>query len=248
MVSQRLEQDLIDFVVDLQDKLKDHMDEVPLYSTHKREDQIFRGTHNYLGQTWRDWVMVDWGPDGVLPAKIWGFVDLTKLPAKTGLNHGGLSRIEPGQYAIVESSEYQWDQDDDARQDTEIMQSILTEVEAMTNGYVTQLRFYLADVEAFKDPCTVVPNIGGPNNAYLLVAGRSAWKIDFEAWLNAPHTYDVIEVEEASEEEEEEDDEAESADEGGQSDNNDTESEEDEDDNVVTDTDDSDDESNPFSS
>ena len=255
VASQRLEQDLIDFVVDLQDKVKDYMDEVPLYSSHKREGQIFRGTHSYLGLPWRDWVLIDWGRDGVLPSKIWGFVDLTSLPPKTGLKHGGLSNIKPGQYAIVESSAYRWGPDDEDRADSEIMQSILTEVEGMTNGYVTQLRFYLADVEAFQDPCTVLPDIGGANNAYLLVAGRAAWKEDFEAWIRSPHKYDVIEVEE---EDTEGDDDAESEVDEAQIDNNDDESEEeeeeeeDEEDNIVTDdsdnSDDSDDESNPFSS
>jgi hypothetical protein len=174
---------------------------------HKREGQIFRGTHNYLGQPWRDWVQIDWGRDGVLPAKIWGFVDLTGLPAKSGLQYGGLGSIDPGLYAVVESSYYQFDPNDPNRDDSELMDSIFLDVGMMTNGLVTKLRFYLADVEAIKAPLTVVPNIGGPNNAYFVVASRSEWRELFEEWLKKPHKDDVIDLpppESESEEEEEE--------------------------------------------
>ena len=217
-----VETDLIDFIVGLQEQVEEHIEEVPLYGMHKREGQIFRGTHSYLGQPWRDWVMIDWGSDGTLPAKIWGFVDLRALPARSGIQYGGLGSIDPGVYAVVESSYYQWDPNDPDRDDTELMESIFLDVGMMTNGFVSKLRFYLADVEAIKSPATVVPNIGGPNNAYFVVASRSEWKESFVNWLKRPHYDDIIDPdpESSSEEEEEEseEEEVESEDNDGQSD------------------------------
>jgi hypothetical protein len=48
--------------------------------------------------------MVDWGDDGVLPNKIYGFVDCRELPSNFRLNYGGLDYVDPGIYAIVESA------------------------------------------------------------------------------------------------------------------------------------------------
>jgi hypothetical protein len=47
--------------------------------------------------------MVDWGDDGLLPNKIYGFVDCRELPHNFRLNYGGLDYVDPGIYAIVES-------------------------------------------------------------------------------------------------------------------------------------------------
>jgi hypothetical protein len=52
----------------------------------------------------------------------------------------------------------------------------------MVNGVVTELKFYLADVEAFVEP-VVIPDIGGAANEYFVVKNRDAWKQDFEEWL-----------------------------------------------------------------
>jgi hypothetical protein len=47
--------------------------------------------------------MVDWGDNGVLPNKIYGFVDCQKLPHNFRLNYVGLDFVDPRIYAIVES-------------------------------------------------------------------------------------------------------------------------------------------------
>ena len=50
-------------------------------------------------------------------------------------------------------------------------------------GNVTKLTFYLADVEAFVEPIAVVPDIGGPPNAYFVCKNRAKWREDFVEWL-----------------------------------------------------------------
>ena len=66
------------------------------------------------------------------------------------------------------------------------MTPITLEVGSMENGYVTGMQYYLATLEAFERPATIVPNIGGDNNAYLWLKSRSEWGPLFEQWLNTP--------------------------------------------------------------
>jgi hypothetical protein len=57
----------------------------------------------------------------------------------------------------------------------------------MVNGVVTELKFYLADVEVV-EPVVVIPDIGGAANEYFVVKNRDAWKQDFEEWLETSNT------------------------------------------------------------
>ena len=67
--------------------------------------QKYRAHPDYMGEPWYDMVMINWhGVNGLLPAQIYTFVDLTAMP------HGSNFRIEAtgqvitaGKYAIVES-------------------------------------------------------------------------------------------------------------------------------------------------
>ena len=101
-----IETSFLTFVIGLQDAVKEHFEEVLVYSQHKRNGQIFRSSPCYKGSVWRDWVMVNWGDHGVLPNKIWGFIDLTDLPPNSGIVYGGIAGLSPGIYAIVESAQY----------------------------------------------------------------------------------------------------------------------------------------------
>jgi len=58
---------------------------------------------------------------------------------------------------------------------------------------VTKLKFYLANVDTFKEPCAVVPNVGGPNNSYFWLEPKARWSKLFIQWLRAPHCDDETE-------------------------------------------------------
>ena len=174
-----LETALVDFVVGLQDSVSDYMDSVVLRTNHHRKGQTFWANTMFMGQVWCDWVMVDWDDDGVLPNKIWGFVDLTGLPYNSGVEYGGLVDLQPGLYAIVESATFV----EDSADDEGIFSPIIKEVGETRHGFVTKLQFYLADCEAFVAPAVVVPDIGGKPNAYFLVKNRAKWREDFMEWL-----------------------------------------------------------------
>jgi hypothetical protein len=195
-----LENTLMDFVVGLKEAVAEHIDEVLVASLHERKGQKFRSSPSYRGSVWRDWALVDWSDYGVLPNKLWGFVDLLALPAKSGIKYGGLSNLAPGIYAIVENGNWRGEE-----YDSELVREILLDCELNPDGSVLDLTFFLADVEAIVSPAMVVPNIGGPKNSYLLVKERDEWRELFEEWLMSPHTEDVFsDIEESDEEEEEE--------------------------------------------
>ena len=58
--------------------------------------------------SWRDWALVDWGKEwGVLPCKIWCFVDLSNADLPTGkstIQHGDVD-LKKGVCAVVENVE-----------------------------------------------------------------------------------------------------------------------------------------------
>jgi len=198
-----MEETLLSFFVGLQDRVSGHYKEVPLLTFHRRNGQYFRSSASYRGSVWRDWVFVDWGDWGILPNKVWGFVDLTDLPPNSGIDYGGIDNLPPAVYAIVETAK--WTND----YDTELVRRIETEV-TKVNGKVHDLVFYLADVEAFHEPAIVVPDIGGPENGYLVFRNRSEWRSSFESWLESPSNEDEMSTIQGSSEEENESEEEDS--------------------------------------
>jgi len=178
----------VDFIAGLQDECEEYAKKVPVLSTHYRNGDLFRGTPWYNKGVWRDWVVIDWGEDGNLPCKIWGFVDLTFLPHDSGVDYGGIENIAPGLYAIVESARYV--EDDVEVQRSEIFVPITKDVGQMKNNKVKKLQYYLADVEAFVEPTVVIPDLGGAPNAYFEVKTKSKWCEDFIGWLEQDAKYD----------------------------------------------------------
>jgi hypothetical protein len=132
--------------------------------------------------------MIDWGEHGVLPNRIWGFFDLRKLPNNNNIVYGGLSNIEPAVYAIVESATKERRRNNNVNNNatSELFTPYLLEVGGMRDGWVSSLKFYLADIQSFSEPVVVVPDVGGPTNRYLVLRNRSYWKEDFTAWLDKP--------------------------------------------------------------
>ena len=178
-----LEQPFIDFFSGLHEQVEDHIQDLHLLTKHVRNGQIFHGAANFRGSVWRDWVVVDWGSHGKLPCKIWGFVDLRDLPHNSGIDYGGLANIEAGIYAIVECSEALVYKEAHKKH---IVADFKIEVGSMSavGGFVDDLKFYLANVEAFLEPAIVVPDVGGPKNGYFWIAARSTWPEYFTSWLD----------------------------------------------------------------
>jgi hypothetical protein len=179
----KVETGLVTFVNDLQIAVKGYLPSVPLRSVHKRQGQIFRGQNKFRGQVWRDWALIDWGEEGELPCKIWGFVDLRALPRDHNAVLGNLP-LEQSIYAIVETSAFV--EDDEKVGMSEIFVPITKEIGGITNNAVSQLKFHLADVDAIVKPIAVVPDIGGEPNAYFMVQDRETWRTDFIAFLERP--------------------------------------------------------------
>ncbi len=185
-----IESELVDFLMGLKNSVSDFMEKVPLRTTHTRYGNVFRGSPKFFGEVWRDWVMVDWGTNGKLPCKIYGFVDLSELPPNSRVAYGGIRRITPGVYAIVESAAYLNDEKEEKM--SELLTPIIKDVGEITNGQVSKQTFYLATVEAFMEPLVVIPDIGGEPNAYFILKSRPKWRELFITWLEASHAHDVM--------------------------------------------------------
>ena len=195
----KLNKDLLDFLIGLQDEVQDHIstESLPIFTVHKRAGQTFRGHPNFRGKgPWRDWVWVDWGaPYGEMPCHIWCFVVLQGMPTgRNRLRYGDIG-LADGVYAVVENSTVEkLDEDgyDECGVKSEMMEAIRKDIELDADGCPVKRTFYLADTEAFVDPCCVIPDIGGPNNRYFVVQPRNSWAELFLKWVDAPHTLDQM--------------------------------------------------------
>lgn len=187
---------LIDFLLELQDLVEmfDGQKTLPIYTCHRRDGQIFRGHPNFRGKgPWRDWVWVDWGPGyGSLPCHIWCFVVLEGIPkGKNTPEYGGIP-LKDGTYAVVETTNLEENDQEIGRSD--LMMPVLKDIEFDHDGYVAERTFYLADTEAFTDPCCTVPDIGGPPNRYFVVKPRNQWSQEFIKWVQDPHELDKMDL------------------------------------------------------
>ena len=187
---------VVDFLVDLQGLIQEDQPSYTLdiFTEHSRDGVMFRGHPNHRGTgPWKDWVLVDWVGYGPLPSRIWCFVKLSNLPKN--LEYGGI-KLQDGVYAVVEVANYEHEAEAPDQQGylSDLFIPLRLELESEDlDGELTR-RFYLANTDAFKEPVAVVPDIGGPPNRYFLVKSRSKWCKEFCAWLQAPHTDDVVEV------------------------------------------------------
>ena len=127
--------------------------------------------------------MVDWGDEGTLPCKLWGFVDLTALPNDFGVNHGDVDLCS-GCFAVAECAELSHNADEESVMSS-IFVPVAKQVGGFTHGLVTHLKFYLIDVEAFHGKVAVTPDLGGQSNDCLMIKPRSRWREDFISWLES---------------------------------------------------------------
>ena len=194
---------LLDFLLGLQDLVQANGEEnaLDICTMHRRKAQIFRGHPNYRGKgPWRDWVWVDWGAGwGRLPCHIWCFVVINEEPGRRRLKYGGIA-LEAGTYAVVETTELEENQVELGKSD--LMMPIRKDIDLNEDGSVARRRFYLADTEAFLDPCCTIPDIGGPPNRYFVVKPRNQWANDFIRWVRDEHHLDAMdELDEVEEDE-----------------------------------------------
>ena len=75
---------------------------------------------------------------------------------------------------------------------SDLFTSIMKDVEVNQDGVVGARTFYLADTEAFCDPCCVIPNLGRSTNAYFVVKPRNQWANEFILWMESQHTLDEM--------------------------------------------------------
>jgi len=191
--------DLVNYLSNLQEEIAEHIPgkELDIYTRHKRGSSIWHAHPNYRGTgPWNDWVLIDWGREGILPANIHCFIDLESYDnPTTRIEYGGIW-LKSGTYAVVETSNYE--EEDEECRNSEIFVPILKEVASLNDSgnKVLQRKFYLADVEAFNDVACVVPDIGGPPNRYFFVHKRSFWPDLFIKWVKQPHREDEMSEEE----------------------------------------------------
>ena len=196
---------LLEFLVALQDRIRAYLptEHMPIFTCHRRDGQVFRGHPHYRGKgPWRDWVWVNWGRDGRYACQIWCFLVLEGMPkGRNAIHYGGIP-LADGVYAVVETANVEADKTELGRSD--LMTPICKDVEVDEDGYVQERTFYLADTEAFEDPCCVIPDLGGPSNRYFVVKPRNQWAQEFIRWVEDPHSLDEMDPLDETEEEVEE--------------------------------------------
>ena len=188
--------DLLLYVNELRKKLSDWFEFIPVCAEHNRSGQIFRSHPNYRGKgAWRDWVMVKW-TSGDCPAKIWGFIDLSELPTGVTLRIDKDTLVRSGVWAVIESCNYKEPPKMKTGQSppraSEIFKPIVLDAVFPKDGPVKR-KFYLVDVETFKDPLVVIPNVG-TKYEFLMMTPKDQWGEDFKKWIDAVHKEDTEEM------------------------------------------------------
>jgi len=172
----KLGKNLEAFIGSLMDELGEDVQHLTLFTEHKRDGLIFRGTPRLLGKPWRDWAMIDWGDDGILPAQIHLFVDLQDLP--------DFCAWEAGTCAIVESAKENKSKPE-KNHVSELFEAYLKEHKGTDAQGKIRRKFYLVNVDAMHSPTVVIPDIGNPNKAsFLRLIPRSEWSDSFVSWLH----------------------------------------------------------------
>jgi hypothetical protein len=198
------EKQFLEFAFRIQEDLEGVLPSgITICAEHTRNGQMFRTNPHYRDAMWKDWVMIAWeGSDN--PAQIWGFIDLTELEVGTEvLLRNGLT-VNRGVFAVIESCDY-IDEEEEGTPQSELFRPLMLETQLITDGKVALRKFYLVDVETFKKPIVVIPDIGSePNCKYLLMAPRVQWAEDFIAWIEMPHADDETEMVASEDEQEEE--------------------------------------------
>jgi hypothetical protein len=74
----------------------------------------------------------------------------------------------------------------------------------LVNGSAVCYKYYLADVEGFKNMTVVIPNLGGQTNDYFVLKSWEDWKEVFTKWLLDGDSSDISDEEDDKDEDMEE--------------------------------------------
>lgn len=177
----KLGSELEAFLREIHDGFGGDVSTINIFTEHKREGIIFRGSPYYRGSPCRHWVMVNWGNEVILPAQIWCFLDLTDVPPDM--------TYEPGIYAVVESAKASTNQQEIKM--SELFVPYLKETKGTDENGQKKRKFYLVDVESFVSTACVIPDLGNKNPAaFLRLLPRHLWKNQFIAWLCSENAID----------------------------------------------------------
>jgi len=126
------------------------------------------------------------------------------MPTGRNALHCGGIPLKDGVFAVVEGTTFV---QDIAQLKSDLMVSVVKDVELDEDGSILKRTFYLADTEAFMDPCCVIPDLGGPSNQCFVVKPRNQWAQEFVRWLDDPHNLDEMDPLKAEESEDDEEEE-----------------------------------------
>ena len=70
---------------------------------------------------------------------------------------------------------------------------VLETLQTNQDGSVRRRKFYVVDVESFKNPIVVIPNVGTKKD-YIMMEPRDNWPNQFIRWLMNPHADDQAEM------------------------------------------------------
>jgi hypothetical protein len=85
----------------------------------------------------------------------------------------------------------------------DLMMPVRTDIDLDEDGLVAKRPFYLANIEAFVDPCCTIPDIRGPPNHYFVVKPTNQWADEFICWIR-DEEHHLDEMDELNEVEEDE--------------------------------------------
>jgi hypothetical protein len=189
----RMDSSLLYYVLQIQKKTSEWLEYIPVCAEHNRKGQIFRSHPNYRGKgVWRDWVMINWST-GDFPAKIWGFLNLSELPEFASVRVNNSTMVSKGVWAVIESCNYV-PEPEEQRTSELFKRIILDALSFAADGSVEGRKFYVVDVDSFKQPLVVIPNIG-TKCEFLMMTPRDQWSDDFKTWLDAAHRFESEEME-----------------------------------------------------
>lgn len=184
----RLGKQLIDFLQIVHESILDDKAILPIFTEYKRQGQIFRASPRIHRKPWHDWVMVDWGPDGILPAQLHCFLDLRNI---TGNHDVQGVPVKAGIYAVTETA---YEVEEEEEKDMSALFVPYRKDSIVAEDGSIQRQFYLVDVDAFYSTACIIPDIGNDDKrSYLRLLPRADWSDQFSDWLREPHKRDFAE-------------------------------------------------------